>query len=273
MAKKSPKRSPLGLTGRLGEKEHDGISNLRLCAEAIHTRICHIRDDNQRLALLHIISTIDSTHNAIAYLCDMGEECDVMPQPVCALLRSMIEALISTLAYCSNPAEGAIRYRYFLAILQWRWAGLDLKHSTWLERMGLHDSIAQSRTSQAEVLDVMRMHGGLFLKKKVTVDEAIAKSDYDAFDDKWFKQSRRRLLETYHLGWIYDMWYSRFSSSVHADAAALTSFAGTECHQLWNMASRLYQIALWYIADTCKFTLPSSWKGELNKTLKECTQP
>jgi hypothetical protein len=272
MTDAKPERKPqLLLTGKLTQRDYDAIEILHLCARHVRGSIRTIKDKEQRLALTHIVTALDSTYTAIGCLCCQD---DKHPQPIAALLRTMIEAMISTLAFCDDPQDGACRYKFFLTVLQWKWSVLDMKYSGWFMREGHPEGVQRLQATRNRAVADILQHGTPFLKKpNYTVEDAVAKDDIKAFDDKWFKQNRKRLLDAKRLGLVYDIWYSRLSSSVHSDAAAAPLLGGESCSDILSIASRMYHIGLWSIVDTFHFGLPSQLKGILNKTMKEFQYP
>lgn len=214
---------------------------------------------------------------AIANLCKLPR---TSSHAVTALLRSLVESLVSILAFCLDPEGRASMYQEFAAVLDFRFACADEK-VVGCPYSGKHEeeSVRYRKDASRERL---RQFGAKFInKKKRPPEEVLAEALADGnekpkwFRPAWFPENRREILEAdrMRLGWIEHALYSRLCCAVHCDVAAAKLLDGLDRNEFALLAFQYWAAGICRLIDTLGLHTPAEFKGVVGGCLRDLQWP
>jgi len=261
------------LQGKIQQDHRQLLQYLLELRNCMYLKIQCISNARTQKALKSIFETTESCHAAIGQLC-LQEQ--TYSAPVFALMRTLLESVISILAFCKAPDDRAAMYKNFQAVLRWRLAVLLSRNlGCWLVA-DTNDQRQKNDTGRAVTASELRNCGIEYLSRRKRsqhcLEKALCEGDESAFRKTWYPESRRELLTDYQVGWTYDVLYTPLCSHVHADTFATQLLTRLDKGNALTLASTLYEFGLWALTERFKeLSVSSKQKRFLNLARKKLT--
>lgn len=255
------------LTGQLGKDDKRIFDELTIICGKIEFEFDRILDQGLlRNVTIQQYNSLSAIVGTLINLCNMQR---VSSQASCVLLRTVIDATISILAFCRDPEKRALLYWNFDAVLDWQFVCFDEKHvgSPLIPKDGEEADRRVARKEDAW-RKIQELGMPYLASKKVSKEQLMAviqrgKEKPGAFRSTWFPETRRNILKTENIEWVYDVLYRRLCSCVHSDSAASKMFANTDRRHIVTIALEFWGYAMYRLVDTFKIRLSSEHKHSL----------
>ena len=192
------------------------------------------------------------------------------------MLRSVIDACISTFAFCQDTTSRTRDYLNFTAVVDFRLSTAE--ESLVGSPMIMTTSQLAIAGRKRSAVEALATCGQNFLRPEIVAKAAKkGKSVQDLvrealmpgqekpawFRITWYPMKRREVLEQEQMAWIYDFFWPRLSSATHSDAAAATVFSNLQRNSVANIALSLWCAGVYRIADEFRIQLPANEKGAI----------
>jgi hypothetical protein len=221
-------------------------------------------------AATQIYNNLGAMAGTILHLCKTQQP-HCSSQAVGALLRPLIEAFVSVLAFCEDPKNRAEAYLGFSKVLRYR-LFLGMEKSIGCPYVP-HEDGQRIRDAKHSVKAVLAEHGASYIKldpscKKAAADvllEALVNDNAKVFTHNWYGGSVAKVLGGANMQWVHDFLYTDLCSSVHSDVFAGEFFAAAKrATPAWT-ALQIWGAGIYRFTEALDINLPPDQKGFLKK--------
>lgn len=190
------------------------------------------------------------------------------------LLRTLIDCCISIFAFCrgNNDTERSRLFLNFSKVADFKRACLEEKNLG-CPYIPNRPEICQTIALRKELARSSLLEFGTAYLKKKCRDAKEAQSclieatkrgceSLKEFRDRWYPETRRDILKEREMEWVYDVFYTRLSSAVHADVHASEIFRGAPRSGVGWYALQFWGAAIYALVAHFKIPLTKLPEGD-----------
>ncbi len=257
------------LTGTWQDSDEQFLWRVELTWEKIRRELAALPDSPLKQAACKLYSDLSAPAAMILRMC-RETELRASALVVAGLLRILLDGCASIFAFAKDPKKRAELYLNFAAVLDFDfWCKAERLRGCpciW-EDEAAWEIMMQRKAKTAESLyrfgqDYLRTQRGDAASR---LAEALAegREKPKSFRDKWYPESRRKILEAEKMEWLFELGYQFYSSAVHADPVGSRLLAGFDRSHMATQVIEYYGAGLYKLVEAVEIQLSDEDEGAL----------